>query len=88
MASMREIAVRLTGSAFSRPRHCADRARLGALPLSRLRRCPGSIRFRVASDDGALAGKYTTSGEYNTTTRYDPRARIFMVIVDLVQELE
>jgi len=47
---------------------------------------PGErIRFRVApaSDDSAFAGVYQTTAEYNRTTRYDPAARIHMVLIDL-----
>ena len=44
---------------------------------------PTTIRFRVrpASDTAAFAGIYTTAGEYNETTRYDPAAVVWMVLV-------
>lgn len=44
---------------------------------------PTTIRFRVrpASDTAAFAGIYTTAGEYNETTRYDPAAEVWMVLV-------
>lgn len=44
---------------------------------------PASIRLRVApaSASASLAGIYTTQGAYNETSRYDPAARIMMVIV-------
>lgn len=44
---------------------------------------PPTVRMRVqpGSDNAAFAGIYTTAGEYNETSRYDPAARITMVIV-------
>ena len=45
---------------------------------------PSTVYFRVrAQEDGAFAGTYTTTGESNTTTQFDPAATIFMVMVDL-----
>ncbi len=48
-------------------------------------RLPSNVRFRVApaSDSAAYAGLYDTNAEFNQTTRYDPHARISMVIVSL-----
>jgi hypothetical protein len=44
-----------------------------------------TVRFRVfpASGSTSLVGRYTTQGEYNETTVFDPAARIGLVIVDL-----
>jgi hypothetical protein len=45
---------------------------------------PATVLFRVRGQgDTFFAGTYTTSGESNSTTQYDPAARIFMVMVDL-----
>jgi hypothetical protein len=46
-------------------------------------RLPESIRLRVrpASDATAYAGVYDTQGEHNETSRYDPAARVMMVLV-------
>jgi hypothetical protein len=46
---------------------------------------PANISFRTnpVSDDEMFAGTYSTDAEYNTTTTYDPAARIRMVMVDL-----
>jgi len=48
---------------------------------------PPSLRFRVrsATESGGFAGEYSTTAEYNSTTRYDPRARISMILVDLME---
>jgi hypothetical protein len=56
---------------------------------ARFPRAPGSLMFRVraaAGDPGgspAFAGRYTSDDEYNETRRYDPAARIYMVMVPL-----
>jgi hypothetical protein len=43
---------------------------------------PESIMLRVApAGENAFAGVYATDDEYNETTRYDPAARISMVLV-------
>jgi hypothetical protein len=44
---------------------------------------PASIMVRVqpASDTASFAGVYATQDELNQTTRYDPAARISMVMV-------
>lgn len=52
-------------------------ARFPAQPRSIL------FRMRAASDRSYLAGVYATDGEYNETTRYDPNARIALVMVVL-----
>jgi hypothetical protein len=46
-------------------------------------RLPESIRVRVApaSDMSAFAGMYDTQGEHNETSRYNPAARVMMVLV-------
>lgn len=46
---------------------------------------PGNIIFRTNffSGDEMFAGVYSTDDEYNTTTIYDPVARITLVMVDL-----
>ena len=46
-------------------------------------RLPESIRVRVApaSDTSPFAGMYDTQGEHNETSRYDPAARVMMVLV-------
>jgi hypothetical protein len=46
---------------------------------------PGNIIFRTNffSGDEMFAGVYSTDDEYNTTTIYDPAARITLVMVDL-----
>jgi hypothetical protein len=48
-------------------------------------RLPESIRVRVtpASDMSAFAGTYATQGEHNETSRYDPAARVMMVLVGM-----
>jgi hypothetical protein len=56
---------------------------------ARFPRAPGSLMFRVraaAGDEGgspAFAGQYPSHDEYNETRRYDPAARIYMVMVQL-----
>jgi hypothetical protein len=44
-----------------------------------------TVRFRVfaASENTALVGRYTTQGEHNETTVFDPAGYIAIVIVDL-----
>lgn len=46
---------------------------------------PGNVIFRTNffSGDEMFAGVYSTDDEYNTTTIYDPAARITLVMVDL-----
>jgi hypothetical protein len=48
---------------------------------------PTNILFRVATgaEQGMFAGIYETRDEYNTTTRYEPGARLLMVMVDLTR---
>ena len=48
---------------------------------------PPNILYRVApaSETAMFAGSYDTTGEYNETTRYQPRARIRMVLVQLTR---
>ena len=44
-----------------------------------------NVLFRVGPGEGNafFAGKYTTEGEYNETTSFDPAAAIKMILVDL-----
>jgi hypothetical protein len=46
---------------------------------------PENVLFRVGpgSAGGPFAGVYTTHGEYNSTSDYDPTARISMVLVNV-----
>jgi len=61
--------------------HTADESReYAAFPAQ-----PARVRFRVlpGADDATFAGEYGALEEFSTTRRYDPDARIGMVLVDL-----